>query len=200
MNISGYPSLQSQNVFIDAIIGKDIVGRYSRLLGQSQSSNWTGEDAHKVLRKSHQGYAAKYQCFPWKARICDDQESSYELTPEYTMDNLRLTASVTEHDAKSAGAEVVKQVSSPLLSGLLYPGNASPWWGVPQGRCPIWWCRSAQDFHFFAEKSTFRVLATRSEFISWIPWSLVSMAAKCLHPMRIRKSTFLTPPKRSKRK
>lgn len=29
---------------------------------------------------------------------------------------------VTEHDAKKAGAEVVKQVGNPLLSGLLYPG------------------------------------------------------------------------------
>lgn len=28
---------------------------------------------------------------------------------------------VTEHDAKKAGAEVVKQVQNPLLSGLLYP-------------------------------------------------------------------------------
>jgi tyrosyl-tRNA synthetase len=28
---------------------------------------------------------------------------------------------VTEHDAKKAGAEVVKQVASPLLSGLMYP-------------------------------------------------------------------------------
>lgn len=38
------------------------------------------------------------------------------------MDNYRLCATVTEHDAKKAGAEVVKQVDSPLLSGLLYPG------------------------------------------------------------------------------
>lgn len=38
------------------------------------------------------------------------------------MDNYRLCAIVTEHDAKKAGAEVVKQVESPLLSGLLYPG------------------------------------------------------------------------------
>lgn len=29
---------------------------------------------------------------------------------------------MTEHDAKKAGAEVVKQVDHPLLSGLLYPG------------------------------------------------------------------------------
>jgi len=29
---------------------------------------------------------------------------------------------VTEHDARKAGAEVVKQVQHPLLSGLLYPG------------------------------------------------------------------------------
>lgn len=30
---------------------------------------------------------------------------------------------MTEHDAKKAGAEVVKQVEHPLLSGLLYPGK-----------------------------------------------------------------------------
>ncbi|EJT98225.1 tyrosine tRNA ligase [Dacryopinax primogenitus] len=48
--------------------------------------------------------------------------SSYQLTAKYTMDNYRLCASVSEHDAKRAGAEVVKQVESPLLSGLLYPG------------------------------------------------------------------------------
>jgi len=29
---------------------------------------------------------------------------------------------LTEHDAKKAGAEVVKQSNNPLLSGLLYPG------------------------------------------------------------------------------
>ncbi|KAF8885561.1 tRNA synthetases class I-domain-containing protein [Gymnopilus junonius] len=50
------------------------------------------------------------------------QGSSYQLTKEYNMDNYRLCATVTEHDAKKAGAEVVKQVESPLLSGLLYPG------------------------------------------------------------------------------
>jgi len=48
--------------------------------------------------------------------------SSYQLTKEYSLDNYRLCAIVTEHDAKKAGAEVVKQVESPLLSGLLYPG------------------------------------------------------------------------------
>ncbi|KAI0337851.1 tyrosyl-tRNA synthetase [Trametopsis cervina] len=48
--------------------------------------------------------------------------SSYQLTKEYNLDNYRLCAIVTEHDAKKAGAEVVKQVESPLLSGLLYPG------------------------------------------------------------------------------
>ncbi|KAJ2659146.1 Tyrosine--tRNA ligase cytoplasmic [Coemansia sp. RSA 1200] len=48
--------------------------------------------------------------------------SSYELTPEFTMDNYKLASCVTEHDAKKAGAEVVKQSDSPPLSGLLYPG------------------------------------------------------------------------------
>jgi len=38
------------------------------------------------------------------------------------MDNYQLCATVTEHDAKKAGVEVIKQVESPILSGLLYPG------------------------------------------------------------------------------
>ena len=33
-----------------------------------------------------------------------------------------MSSIVTEHDARKAGAEVVKQVQHPLLSGLLYPG------------------------------------------------------------------------------
>ena len=37
------------------------------------------------------------------------------------MDLFRLSSVVTEHDAKKAGAEVVKQVDNAPLSGLLYP-------------------------------------------------------------------------------
>jgi len=48
--------------------------------------------------------------------------TDYQLSREYTLDVYRLSSQVTEHDAKKAGAEVVKQVESPLLSGLLYPG------------------------------------------------------------------------------
>uniref|UniRef100_A0A2H8TNW2 Tyrosine--tRNA ligase, cytoplasmic n=1 Tax=Melanaphis sacchari TaxID=742174 RepID=A0A2H8TNW2_9HEMI len=48
--------------------------------------------------------------------------TEYQLSKEYTMDMYRLSSSITEHDAKKAGAEVVKQVDNPLLSGLLYPG------------------------------------------------------------------------------
>ncbi|XP_043258254.1 tyrosine--tRNA ligase, cytoplasmic isoform X2 [Colletes gigas] len=48
--------------------------------------------------------------------------TDYQLSKEYTLDVYRLTSVVTEHDAKKAGAEVVKQVANPLLSGLLYPG------------------------------------------------------------------------------
>ncbi|CAO1597301.1 Tyrosine--tRNA ligase cytoplasmic, variant 2 [Xanthoria calcicola] len=47
--------------------------------------------------------------------------SSYQLSAEYTMDLYRLCSVVSEHDAKKAGAEVVKQVANPLLSGLIYP-------------------------------------------------------------------------------
>ncbi|XP_025156260.1 tyrosine--tRNA ligase, cytoplasmic [Harpegnathos saltator] len=48
--------------------------------------------------------------------------TDYQLTKEYTLDVYRLSSIITEHDAKKAGAEVVKQVANPLLSGLLYPG------------------------------------------------------------------------------
>ncbi|KAK6348601.1 Tyrosine--tRNA ligase cytoplasmic [Orbilia javanica] len=47
--------------------------------------------------------------------------SSYQKSESYIMDIFRLSSIVTEHDAKKAGAEVVKQVESPLLSGLIYP-------------------------------------------------------------------------------
>ncbi|SCZ90605.1 BZ3500_MvSof-1268-A1-R1_Chr1-3g02095 [Microbotryum saponariae] len=47
--------------------------------------------------------------------------SSYQYSAEYNLDKYKLTSITSEHDARKAGAEVVKQVSSPLLSGLLYP-------------------------------------------------------------------------------
>lgn len=48
--------------------------------------------------------------------------TDFQLSRDYTLDVYRLSSMVTEHDAKKAGAEVVKQVEHPLLSGLLYPG------------------------------------------------------------------------------
>ncbi|XP_014220820.1 tyrosine--tRNA ligase, cytoplasmic [Trichogramma pretiosum] len=48
--------------------------------------------------------------------------TDYQLTEKYTLDMYRLSTLTTEHDVKKAGAEVVKQVANPLLSGLLYPG------------------------------------------------------------------------------
>lgn len=48
--------------------------------------------------------------------------SEYQFSKEFTMDVYRLSSLITEHDARKAGAEVVKQVDHPLLSGLLYPG------------------------------------------------------------------------------
>lgn len=50
------------------------------------------------------------------------QGTDFQLSKEYTLDVYRLSSMVTEHDARKAGAEVVKQVDHPLLSGLLYPG------------------------------------------------------------------------------
>ncbi|CAG7558628.1 unnamed protein product [Fusarium equiseti] len=47
--------------------------------------------------------------------------SSYQKTPDYVMDLYKLSSVVSEHDAKKAGAEVVKQTGNAPLSGLLYP-------------------------------------------------------------------------------
>ncbi|KAJ5885216.1 hypothetical protein N7495_009726 [Penicillium taxi] len=46
--------------------------------------------------------------------------SSYQTSPAYVMDVYRLSSVVSEHDAKKAGAEVVKQSDNAPLSGLLY--------------------------------------------------------------------------------
>lgn len=47
--------------------------------------------------------------------------SSYQYEPKYNLDKYKLCAITSEHDARKAGAEVVKQSDSPPLSGLLYP-------------------------------------------------------------------------------
>ncbi|KAI0463212.1 Tyrosine--tRNA ligase cytoplasmic [Komagataella kurtzmanii] len=76
-------------------------------------------------------YRAKYYEFVIKAilrsinvpieKLTFVTGSSYQLTPEYTMDIFRISNSVSQNDAKRAGADVVKQVANPLLSGLIYP-------------------------------------------------------------------------------
>ncbi len=47
--------------------------------------------------------------------------SSYQQSPEYVLDVYKLSSCLTEHEARRAGAEVVKQTSNPPISGLLYP-------------------------------------------------------------------------------
>ena len=47
--------------------------------------------------------------------------SSYQKSPEYVMDLYKLCSLISEHDAKRAGAEIVKQSDNAPLSGLLYP-------------------------------------------------------------------------------
>ncbi|MEM0437736.1 MAG: tyrosine--tRNA ligase [Candidatus Micrarchaeia archaeon] len=44
-----------------------------------------------------------------------------QLSREYTLDMYRLSTLTSVHDAKKAGAEVVKQVESPKIGGILYP-------------------------------------------------------------------------------
>lgn len=47
--------------------------------------------------------------------------SAYQLSSTYAMDVFRLSSLVSEHDARKAGAEVVKQSRNAPLSGLIYP-------------------------------------------------------------------------------
>ncbi len=47
--------------------------------------------------------------------------TSYQFSEKYSFDMYRLTSITTERNAKKAGAEVVKQVESPFISGMLYP-------------------------------------------------------------------------------
>ncbi|KAF2667665.1 tyrosyl-tRNA synthetase [Microthyrium microscopicum] len=47
--------------------------------------------------------------------------SSYQKTAPYIMDVYKLCSITSEHDAKKAGAEIVKQTDNAPLSGLLYP-------------------------------------------------------------------------------
>ena len=47
--------------------------------------------------------------------------SSYQESKPYIRDLYRLSTVVTEHDAKKAGSEVVKQVTNTVMSSLLYP-------------------------------------------------------------------------------
>ncbi len=47
--------------------------------------------------------------------------SDFQLKEKYTLDMYKLSALVTTRDTQRAGAEVVKQVTTPKMSGLLYP-------------------------------------------------------------------------------
>lgn len=47
--------------------------------------------------------------------------TEFELSNDFSQDLFRLISQTTLHDAKKAGAEVVKQMSDPLIGSLLYP-------------------------------------------------------------------------------
>jgi tyrosyl-tRNA synthetase len=47
--------------------------------------------------------------------------TDFQLGAEYTLDMYKMSALTTTRDTQKAGAEVVKQVETPKMSGLLYP-------------------------------------------------------------------------------
>ena len=49
------------------------------------------------------------------------QGSSHQKTAQYVMDVYKLSSCISEHEAKRAGTEIVKQSDSAPLSSLLYP-------------------------------------------------------------------------------
>jgi tyrosyl-tRNA synthetase len=49
------------------------------------------------------------------------QGTDFQLGHEYTLDMYKMSALATTRDTQKAGAEVVKQVETPKMSGLLYP-------------------------------------------------------------------------------
>lgn len=48
--------------------------------------------------------------------------TSFQLSHNYTLDAYKLFTKITEHDAKRAGSDVVKQIKNPVMSSLIYPG------------------------------------------------------------------------------
>lgn len=49
------------------------------------------------------------------------QGTDFQLSPEYTLDMYKISAITSTKDTQKAGAEVVKQLENPKMSGLLYP-------------------------------------------------------------------------------
>lgn len=47
--------------------------------------------------------------------------TEYQLSQEYTLDMYKISALASTRDTTKAGSEVVKQVKTPKMSGLLYP-------------------------------------------------------------------------------
>ncbi len=47
--------------------------------------------------------------------------TDFQLSKEYTLDVYKISALASTRDTKKAGAEVVKQLETPKMSGLLYP-------------------------------------------------------------------------------
>jgi len=47
--------------------------------------------------------------------------TEFQLSEEYTLDMYKMSALASTRDTQKAGAEVVKQIASPKMSGLLYP-------------------------------------------------------------------------------
>ena len=120
------------------LTGDDSLRWSACLSGQYESPVGLVGPSNDLLRARHQSDVEIDRCATGQTEIrARNGLSAVEVTNEpalfprsfvlpffreYTLDVYRLSSVVTEHDAKKAGAEVVKQVSSALLSGLLYPG------------------------------------------------------------------------------
>lgn len=55
------------------------------------------------------------------SKITFVEGSSFQLDKKYTMDVYKINSMITYHDARHAGAEVVRQTDNPVMNSLLYP-------------------------------------------------------------------------------
>jgi tyrosyl-tRNA synthetase len=86
----------------------------------NMKTNW------ELLEKRTQFYELLIKEMLKRAKVSIDKlkfikGTDFQLQEKYTLDMYKISAMTTTRDTQRAGAEVVKQIDNPKMSGLLYP-------------------------------------------------------------------------------